>query len=136
MTESIQLAQRPRRGGAYHAGVGVAAVTSFLTVWTTIVRDDGDGLAFFMVILAVAVGAFATALRPAGMVRTMVGVAIMQVLLGIGVATEPIVTAVPGGSVKALLFNGAFAGFWLISAACFRAAARTSDYGSSSVESP
>jgi hypothetical protein len=30
----------------YRAGVGVALVTSFLTVWSTIVRDDGNGIGF------------------------------------------------------------------------------------------
>ena len=35
--------------GAYRAGVAVAVVASFLTVWTTIVRDDGNGMGFFMV---------------------------------------------------------------------------------------
>ena len=35
-------------GSAYRAGVGIAIVASFLTVWTTIVRDDGTGIGYFM----------------------------------------------------------------------------------------
>ncbi len=62
---------------AYRAGIAVAVLASFLTVWTTIVRDD-DGGGFFLLIMAAAVGAFAVRFEPAGMARTMVGVAVMQ----------------------------------------------------------
>jgi hypothetical protein len=99
-------------------------VTSLLTVWTTIVRDDGNGIGFFMLIMAAAVGGFAAWFRPAGMARTMVGVAIMQALLGIAIATAPVVAKVPGESLKALLFSTVFAALWLTSAALFRAAAK------------
>jgi hypothetical protein len=109
---------------AYRAGVAVAGVASFLTVWTTIVRDDGTGVGFFMVIMAAVVGAFAAWFRPAGMARTMVGVAIMQALLGVAIATAPSTASTPDGSFKALLFNGVFAALWLISAAFFRAASK------------
>jgi hypothetical protein len=107
----------------YSAGVAVAVLTSFLTVWTTIVRDDGTGMSWFELIMAAVVGGFAARFRPAGMARTMLGVAIMQALLGVAVATAPITANIPGGPLKALLFSGVFAGLWLISAACFRAAA-------------
>jgi hypothetical protein len=55
----------------------------------------------------------------------MLGVAIVQVLLGIAIATAPSTAAIPVGSFKALLFSGFFAAMWLISAACFRAATTT-----------
>ena len=42
----------------YRIGVAIAVVTSFLTVWTTVVRDDGNGIGFFMLILAAVVGGF------------------------------------------------------------------------------
>lgn len=109
---------------AYRAGVAVAAVTSLLTLWTTIVRDDGNGIGFFMLIMAAVVGAFAAGFRPAGMARTMAGVAVMQLLLGLLIATAPVTAAVPGGSLKILAFSGVFALLWLASAACFRAAAK------------
>jgi len=126
MTGSNQVAGREARSGskAYRAGVSVAVVASFLTVWTTVVRDDGNGIGFFMVIMAVAVGWFAAGFRPAGMVRTMVGVAIMQIMVGLLIATAPITTNVPGESLKALLFSGFFAALWLLSAVFFRAAAK------------
>lgn len=113
-----------RRHTAYRAGIAIAGVTSFLTVWTTIVRDDGMGEAYFMVILAAAVGAFAAWFRPAGMARAMIGLAVMQILLGLLVATAPstLDTSYPHGG--ALLFNGVFALLWLIAAGLFHAAAR------------
>ncbi|MDQ0251798.1 hypothetical protein J2W22_003886 [Sphingomonas kyeonggiensis] len=117
-------------GWGYRAGVAVAVVTSFLTVWTTIVRDDGNGMSFFLLILAAMTGAFAAWFRPAGMARTMLGVAVMQALLALAIATAPVVARVPGESSKALLFGGVFAALWLVSAACFRAAAVTARTGS------
>jgi hypothetical protein len=109
---------------AYRAGAAVALVSSFLIVWTTIVRDDGTGIGYFMVIMAAAVGAFSAWFRPAGMARTMLGVAIMQALLGVAVATAPSTASMPGGSFKALLFSGFFTAIWLMSAAFFRAASK------------
>lgn len=47
-----ELAERASGSRAYRVGVAVALVASFLTVWTTIVRDDGTGMGYFMVILA------------------------------------------------------------------------------------
>ena len=109
-------------GSAYRAGVGIAVVTSFLTVWTTIVRDDGTGVGYFMVILAAAVGGFAAWFRAAGMARTMLGVAVMQVCLGALIATAPVTASMPGGAPKVMLFNAFFTALWLISAAFFHAA--------------
>jgi hypothetical protein len=111
-------------GWAYRAGVGVAVVTSFLTVWTTIVRDDDQGMSWFMLIMAAAVGGFATWFRPAGMARTMLGVAVMQALLGVAIATAPITATLPDGGSRVLLFSGVFTALWLVSAGLFRAAAK------------
>ena len=110
---------------AYRAGVAVALLTSFLTVWTTIVRDDGTGIGFFLLIMAAAVGGFAARFRPAGMARTMLGVAIMQLLLGIAIATAPSTASTPDGVFRAMLFSGIFTALWLISAACFRVASKS-----------
>lgn len=124
MTGTNATASRANGSRTYSAGVGIAAVTSLLTVWTTVVRDDGNGMSFFMLVLAAMVGAFAAWFRPAGMARTMFGVAIMQVLLGIANATAPVIANTPDGSSRALLFSGMFAALWLVSAALFRAAAK------------
>ena len=122
MTDSSQVVRSG--SGAYRAGVATAGVASLLMVWTTIVRDDGNGIGFFMVIMAVAIGWFASWFRPAGMARTMLGTAIMQAAVGMLIATAPITAEVPGESFKALVYSGFFALLWLISAAFFRAAAK------------
>ena len=109
---------------AYRIGIAVALLTSFMTVWTTVVRDDGNGLVFLLIVMAAVVGAFSAWFEASGMARTMIGVAIMQALLGIGVATAPSTASMPGGAPRALLFNAVVAALWLASAGCFRAAAK------------
>jgi hypothetical protein len=110
---------------AYKAGIAVAIVTSLLIVWTTIVRDDGAGMNFFLVILAAIVGGFAAHFQAAGLARTMLGVAIMQVLLAIAIVTAPITASVPNGVLSAAVSGAVFAALWLIAAGFFRAAAKS-----------
>lgn len=120
-----ELAERASGNRAYRAGVAVALAASFLTVWTTLVRDDGTGMGFFLVIMAAAVGGFAAWFRAAGLARTMLGVAIMQALLGIAIATAPSTASMPNGSFKAFLYSGFFTALWLISATFFRVASKS-----------
>lgn len=108
----------------YRGGVAVAVVASFLTLWTTVVRDDGSGAGYLMIILAAAVGGFAAGFRADGMARAMIGVAVMQAMLGMLTATAPVTAMTPDGPFRELLFNGAFAALWLVSAVCFRAASK------------
>jgi hypothetical protein len=126
-----ELAERVSGSRAYRAGVAVALLASFLTVWTTLVRDDGNGIGFLLLVMAAGVAAFAAWFGPAGMARAMLGVATMQALLGIAMATAPSQASMPGGSFRALLFGGFFTALWLISAAFFRAAAKR-EHGASS----
>ena len=130
MIGSSQATGTEDRSGsrAYRAGVAVAAVTAFLSVWTTIVRDDGNGIGFFMTIMAVGVGWFAAGFKAPGMARTMVGVAAMQAAVGMLIASAPVTQAVAGESAKFLLFCGVFALLWLVSGAFFRAAVRIDDH--------
>ena len=121
MTSSSEQASHSH---AYRAGVAVALVASFLIVWTTFVRDDGTGIGYFLLIMAAVVGGFSAWFRPAGMARTMFGVAIMQALLGVATATAPSTASTSDGSFKALLFSGVFAALWLMSANFFRVAAK------------
>lgn len=121
MTSSVESMSERR---SYRVGVAIAVVTSLVTVWTTVVRDDGNGLGFFLVILTAAVGAFAAWFRSAGMARAMLGVAVTQVLVGVAIATTPLIEAVPGASFRTLAISGIFFALWLISAAFFRAAAK------------
>ena len=108
----------------YRIGLALAVLAAFLTVWSTIVREDGQGAASFMVTLAAAVGAFAVRMEGAGMARAMVGVAIMQVALALLLATAPTTIAQPDGPMRALIWGAVLAGSWLASAVCFRRASR------------
>jgi hypothetical protein len=117
------LNEQARGSRAYHAGVAVALLTSVLTVWTTIVRDDGSGIGFFLVIMAAGVGGFSALFRAAGMARTMLGVAAMQACFTLAIATAPSTANIPGGPFRVLLFCSLFTVLWLISATLFRAAA-------------
>ena len=116
-------------GRAYWAGVAVAVTASLLTVWTTIVRDDGTGIGFFLVIMAAGVGAFAAWFRPAGMARTMLGVAIMQASFALAIATAPSTASLPDGGFRTLLFSGVFVLLWLVSGALFHASAQPGSRG-------
>lgn len=109
--------------GAYRAGVAIIILTSFLIVWTTIVRDDDSGAGHFMIIMASGVGAFAARFRADGMARAMVGVAFMQFMLGALTATAPITALETDGVWKAVIYNGVASALWLVSAVFFRAAA-------------
>ena len=119
---------------AYRAGAGIALFASFMTLWTTVVRDDGNGIGFFLLIMAAAVGGFSAWFRAAGMARTMLGVAIMQILLGIAIATAPSTANRPEASFRVLLFSAAFAALWLISATFFRAAATAKQHSATRAE--
>jgi hypothetical protein len=121
----MRSSSQPSRASlAYRTAIGVAVLTAFATLWTTIVRDDGNGIGFLMLIMAVAVGWFSAAFRPEGMARTMVGIAVMQGLLGLLIATAPSTEAAPRGPTNALAFSGIFALLWLLAGAFFRSAAR------------
>jgi len=124
MIGSDPMAGQTSGSWAYRAGIAVAVVAALLTVWTTVVRDDGNGIGYFMVIMATAVGWFAASFRPAGMARAMVGVAVMQAAAGMLIATAPVTAKVPGESMKALLYSGLVAALWMASGAFFREAAK------------
>lgn len=125
MSGSSKAAEMTTGGStAYRAGVGVVALASFLIVWTSIVRDSVDDAGFFLLVMAPVVGGYAARFRPEGMARTMVGVAVMQFVWTLAVATAPMTALVSDGVFKTWLFGGGFTLLWLVSAAFFRAAAK------------
>ena len=124
MTDTAHPLAAARGSWAYALGTATAFLAAFLLVWTQIVRDDGGAGAVFMVILAAGVGAFAARFRADGMARAMLGVAAMQVALGLLVATAPVTATLPDGVAMALFYHGFFAARWLVAAACFWRAAR------------
>lgn len=111
-----------KAGGSnlYRLGWIVAASAALLTVWTTIVRDDGSGDGNLMIVLAVAASAFAAGLTAAGLARAMLGIAVMTVAMGLLMATDPSTPYVE----RAILWTGVLTLMWLGSAAMFLAAGR------------
>ena len=108
------------RSWTYRAGVASALATGFAVVWTTVVRDDGNGLGFLTLVLAAAVSAFAVRGRAEGLARARLGVAVIQAFVGLMIATAPS-TEQP---LRVLLFAGVFVVLWLVSAGCFWKAAQ------------
>ena len=108
---------------AYRMGFGLAALTTFLTLWVNLAvgmlgsERDGINLMFAGVLLVAAVGGLIAALKPAGMARVMTAAGIAQLLAaGVGLAMrefEPL----------ELTLTALFALPWLASAALFRKAA-------------
>lgn len=119
-----EFAARMNGDWAYRAGVAIVLLTAFLTVWSTIVRDDGTGAGFFLLIMAAGVGAFAAWFEAGGMARAMLGVAIMQALYALAIATAPVTARVEGAVAHALVSGGIATAMWLIAAALFWVAAR------------
>ena len=115
-----EVAARRSASTAYGAGAAVALATSFLTVWTTIVRDDGNGLGFFGAVFTAAACAFVARGKAEGMARAMLATAGVQAVLAAMVATAPI-TEEP---VRVLVLSGVFCLMWLGSAELFRRSAR------------
>jgi len=120
-----EFAERASALKAYRLGAAVALGTCFLTVWTTIVRDDGTGLPYLLLVLAAGMGAFAARMQAAGMARAMLGLAAMQAFNGLAIATAPMTLDSAFGPAKVLVFNGFFAGLWLVAGAFFAAASRS-----------
>ena len=119
-----EVAARRAGSSAYGLGAAVALATCFMLVWTTVVRDDGNGIGFLTLVLAAAACAFAVRGRAAGMARAMLGMAGIQAFLGLMIATAPSTVDAPRGVTGVLLMTGVFVALWLVSAGCFRRSAR------------
>lgn len=114
-----EVAARRSASTAYGLGAAVALATAFVTIWTMIVRDDGNGLGFFGAVFTAAACAFTVKGRAEGMARGMLATAGVQALLASLVATAPI-TQEP---VRVLVLSGGFCLLWLVSAALFQRSA-------------
>ena len=62
-----EITARRSASTAYGAGAAIALATAFITIWTTIVRDDGNGLGFFGAVFTAAACAFAAKGEAKGM---------------------------------------------------------------------
>jgi hypothetical protein len=117
----FELTVRMSRNPAYRAGIGAALAAAFVIVWATgavgMIGDEGDryNLLFFGVIGLALGGAVAARFQAAGMALAMAGAGIVQILVASGgLAVDP----------RGAIVSAAFAGLWLVAAACFHKAAR------------
>lgn len=119
---AYELAARMSGSTAYRAGVGVAIVTAFLTVWVNLAvgmlgNENNPANLLFGGVLAVGViGAFIARFRPRGMARAMHAAALAQAAMA--------VYALVAGYSEVVLHIGFFVIPWLLSAGLFRKAAR------------
>ncbi len=114
---------------AYRAGAFVALGTCFLLVWINLAvgiigdEDDFRNAYYFCEVLLVAAASFAAALRPAGMMRAMLGAAGFQALITAAAFFDGWGAEEPPGAFALLGLNSVFVGLWLFAAALFRRAA-------------
>ena len=119
---AYELAARVSGSTAYRAGVGVAIVTAFLTVWVNLAvgmlgsEANPANLLFGGVLAVGVVGALIAGFRPQGMARAMMATALAQAGMT--------VYALVGGYSEVVLHIGFFVIPWLLSAGLFRKAAR------------
>lgn len=127
---SFELAVRASGEVSYRVGAAVALATAFLLVWINlavgIIGNENNplNLTFFGVIAAALVGSIVARFRADGMARAMTVAAALQGVIGVIVFILDLGRGHPPGAVALLLLIEFFAGTWLLSAWCFRNAAR------------
>lgn len=120
---TYELATRISGSTAYRAAVGIAIVAAFLLVWINLAvgiidsEDNRANLVFAGVLAVGLLGALATRFEPRGMARTMVAMAIAQMLVAVFA-----LFAAQGN--EGSILSMCFAAVWLGSAQLFRKAAR------------
>jgi len=122
------------RGGAtaYRAAVGVAVVTALVLVWINaavgiIGDDEAYNLMYFGVLAVGAAGALVARFRPQGMARTLLAMAVAQMLVPTVVLAVPALRDVlwePPGVVGVFILNAIFPALWIGSGWLFQKAAR------------
>lgn len=119
---TYEVVARMTSNTAYRAGVGVAVLTGFLTVWVNAAvgmlgsEDNLANLLFFGVLGVGVVGAILAWFKPRGMAIAMGATAAAQAAMA--------VYALFGGYAEVTVHVAAFAVPWLVSAQLFRKAAR------------
>lgn len=127
---AFELAVRATRNTAWRTAIGLALAAAFLLVWINgavgIIGDEGNPAnLMYGVVLAVAlVGAITPLFSAAGMARAMVAAASVQAMIAAIAFLAGLGAQEPPGPAGILALNTIFVGFWLLSAALFRKAAR------------
>jgi hypothetical protein len=127
---TFELAVRASGNVWYRAGAAIGLAGAFLLVWINLAvgiigsENNPLNLMFFGVILAAVVGSIVARFRAQGMTLAMTVAATIQALIGIGVFILDLGAAEPPGVFGLLGLIEFFAFPWLLSAWCFRRAAR------------
>jgi hypothetical protein len=121
-----------KKGGttAYRAAVGVAVVTAVALVWVNaavgIIGDDESFNVMYFGVLAIGIaGALIARLKPQGMARALLAMAIAQMLVPLTVLALPSLRGAlwePPGPAGVFVLNAFFAMLWIGSAWLFRKA--------------
>lgn len=118
---------RPQ-GIAYRAGIGVGVVAALLLVWLSlgvgIIGRDGDpaNRMYFAVVGVGLLGALAARLRPLGMSRVLIAMAVIQAAIGLYAVLAGLGRPW-SGALELSLLNGFFVALFGGSAWLFRRAA-------------
>ena len=121
---AYELAARASGNKAYRLAAGIAVVGVFLQVWANLAvgiignENNPANLMFLAIPLVGVLGALLARFKPSGMARTLVAMAITQVLIGI--------TAWAWVGANVLVVTVVFVMIWLMSAGLFRQAASSS----------
>lgn len=108
----------------YRAGVGAAVVGGFLVAWVNgavgMIGSEGNpyNLLFLAAIAVGAIGALIAWFKPAGMARALYATAAAHALVGV-------VALAAGWDMRGAVLSLFFVLPWLVSAGCFRQAARS-----------
>ena len=129
----VELASRVSRLFVYRLGVFTTVVTGVLLVWINLAvgivgnEDHPANLLFFGVLTAAGAGAWAARFQPAGMARALQATTVVQIWMGLMIATGGPADGPLADRAKPLVLVGAFALLWLFAALLFGKAARTSE---------
>ena len=112
---------------AYRLAIAGGLLSVLLLIWLSLgvgmIGADGDpaNQMYFVVVVVGVIGAIITRLRPAGMVRVMLGMALVQTLITI-IAIFAKLGLPYSGPMELLLLNGFFIAAFLAAAWLFRRA--------------
>ena len=127
---AIELVIRMTPSIAYRSAVGVAIAAAFLLIWVNgavgiIGSESNDVNALFAGVLIVGVvGALIARLRSQGMARTLLAMALLQILIAAVALSAGWGRAGSAWPWDLILATGFFSALWLSSAVLFQRAAR------------
>lgn len=127
---SFELAIRASGNVSYRVGAAIALATAFLLAWINLAvgiignENNPFNLMFFGVIAAALIGSIVARFKADGMARAMTVAGVLQAVIGAPVFVLDLGRGEPPGAFRLLLLIEFFAASWLLSAWCFRRAAR------------